>query len=107
MDNNELKIKSLNLNSQIDKARANGENITPLLKEKIELLKIGYQKLSENLKEDKYDKNPKKYSTLLSYLNNIKKIQGEIGIAQTETDQEISKIHSQMDKAGLGWLLKK
>ena len=106
MDNNELKIKFANLSGKIDIAKSQGEDTTPLLKEKIELLQIGYKKLQEALKEDRYEKNPKKYSTLLSYLNNIKAIQNEINIPTSETDKEILNIYSQMEKAGLGWLLK-
>ena len=107
MDNKELKIKSTDVAVRIEQARKNGEDVTPLLREKMELLQIGYKKLSESLKEDKFESNPKKYSTLLSYLNNIKKIQQEINLPQDETDKEISSIHAQMDKIGLGWLIKK
>ena len=107
MDNNELKIRSTDVTIRINEARKKGEDVTPLLREKMELLQIGYKKLSEALKEDKFEKNPKKYSTLLSYLKNIKDIQQEINLPQDETDKEISNIHAEMDKAGLGWLLGK
>ena len=107
MDNKELKIKSTDVAVRIKEARKNGEDVTPLLREKMELLQIGYKKLFESLKEDKFERNPKKYSTLLSYLNNIKDIQKEINLPQDETDREISNIHAQMDRVGLGWLLGK
>ena len=107
MDNNELKVKFSEVTKQIDVAKAKGEVPSQLLREKMELLQIGYKKLSESLTEDKYEKNPKKYSTLLSYLNSIKEVQKEINVSQEETDREISKIHQEMDNAGLGWLLKK
>lgn len=107
MDNKELKIKSTDVAVRIEQARKKGEDVTPLLREKMELLQIGYKKLSESLKEDKFEKNPKKYSTLLSYLNNIKKIQQEINLPQDETDKEISNIHAEMNRVGLGWLLGK
>ena len=107
MDNNELKIRFDNVQKQIDAGKAKGENVEPLLNEKMELLQIGYKKLSEQLQEDKFEKNPKKYSTLLSYLNNIKSIQTELNKPTTETDREISKVEELMKKAGLGWLLQK
>ena len=107
MDNNELKVKFDNVQKRIVACKSKGEDVAPLMKEKMELLQIGYKKLSEQLTEDKFEKNPKKYSTLLQYLNNIKVIQAELNIPQNETDSEIQKIHNQMDKAGLGWLLKK
>ena len=105
MDNNELKIKSIEVQQKIDKCRTNGENPAPYLKEKIELLEIGYKKLSEQLQDDKFEKNPKKYSTLLSYQNNIKNLQQELQLPTQNTDNEIAKIEAQMQKAGLGWLL--
>ena len=107
MDNNELKIKFSEITKQIDVAKAKGEDSSQLLREKMELLQIGYQKLSDSLKEDKYERNPRKYSTLLSYLNSIKEVQKEINVPQDETDREISNIHQEMDKAGLSWLLTK
>ncbi len=107
MDNNELKIKFDTIQKQIDTKRANGENVDTLLAEKIELLQIGYKKLFEQLQEEKFEKNPKKYSTLLSYLNSIKSIQEELKKSTEETDSEINKIEELMKKAGLGWLLQK
>ena len=107
MDNKELKIKFSEVTKQINEAKAKGEVPSQLLREKMELLQIGYKKLSESLQEDKFERNPRKYSTLLSYLNNIKEVQKEISLPCDETDREISKIHQEMDKAGLGWLLSK
>ena len=107
MDNNELKIKSTEVSRRIELGRQKGEDVSPLLKEKMELLKIGYKKLSEQLTDDKYEKNPRKYSTLLAYQNNIKNIQEELKISTDKTNQEISNIHQMMEKAGLAWLLQK
>ena len=107
MDNNELKIKSTEVSRKIELGRQNGEDVSSLLKEKIELLKIGYQKLSEELKDEKYEKNPRKYSTLLAFQNNIKNIQEELNISTDETNKEISNIHKMMEEAGLAWLLQK
>ncbi len=107
MDNNELKIKSTEVSRRIELGRQKGEDISPLLREKIELLKIGYEKLSNELMDDKYEKNPRKYSTLLAFQNNIKNIQEELNIPTNETNQEINNIHQMMEKAGLAWLLQK
>ena len=80
MDNNELKVKSIAVQQKIDNGRAKGENVEPYLKEKMELLQIGYKKLSEQLQDDKFEKNPKKYSTLLSYINTMRNIADEINL---------------------------
>ena len=105
MDNNQLKIKSTDVSRRIELGRQKGEDVSPLLREKMELLKIGYEKLSNELQDDKYEKNPRKYSTLLAYQNNIKNIQEELNIPTNETNQEINNINQMMEKAGLAWLL--
>jgi hypothetical protein len=105
MDNNELKIRSTDVSRRIELGRQKGEDVSPLLREKIELLKIGYEKLSNQLRDDQFEKNPKKYSTLLAFQNNIKKIQEELNVPTSETDKEINNIHKMMEKAGLAWLL--
>ena len=107
MDNNELKIKSTDVSRRIELVRQKGEDVSPLLREKMELLKIGYEKLSNQLLDDKYEKNPRKYSTLLAYQNNIKKIEKELNMPTDETDKEINNIHQMMEKVGLTWLLQK
>ncbi len=107
MDNNELKIKSTEVSRRIVLGRQKGEDVSPLLREKMELLKIGYEKLSNQLQDDKFEKNPRKYSTLLAYQNNIKNIQEELNISTDETNKEINNIHQMMEKAGLAWLLQK
>ena len=107
MDNNELKIKSTDVSRRIELGRQKGEDVSALLKEKMELLQIGYKKLSEQLTDDKYEKNPRKYSTLLAFQNNIKNIQEELNIPTNETNQEINNIHQMMEKVGLAWLLQK
>ena len=107
MDNNELKIKSTEVSRRIELGRQKGEDVSPLLREKMELLQIGYKKLAEQLQDDKYEKNPRKYSTLLAFQNNIKNIQQELNISTDETNKEISNIHQMMGKAGLAWLLQR
>ena len=91
MDNNELKIKFSEVTKQIDEAKARGEVPSQLLREKMELLQIGYKKLSESLQEDKFERNPKKYSTLLSYLNNIKEVQKEISDVIDNLPEELTR----------------
>ncbi len=107
MDNNELKVRSTDVSRRIELGRQKGEDVSPLLKEKRELLKIGYEKLSNQLMDNKYEKNPKKYSTLLAYQNNIKNIEEELNLPTDETNKEISNIHQMMKNAGLAWLLQK
>ncbi len=107
MDNNELKIKSTEVSRRIELGRQKGEDVSDLLREKMELLKIGYKKLSDALQDDKFEKNPRKYSTLLAYQNNIKNIQEELNISTEETNKEISNIHQMMKKVELAWLLQK
>ena len=107
MDNNELKIKSIAVQQKIDAGRAKGENVEPYLKEKMELLKIGYEKLSEQLKDEKYEKNPRKYSTLLSYVNTMKNIADEIKLPKDEINAMEEDVKAQMAKNNLAWLLNK
>ena len=101
------KIIIINIQKQITEKRANDEDVSFLLKKKIELLSVAYEKFFEKSNNKKVIKNPKFYALSLSYLNNIKDIQTELKESTAETDKEIEKIYSMMKKDGLGWLLEK
>ena len=107
MDNNELKVKSIAVQQKIDNGRAKGENVEPYLKEKMELLQIGYKKLSEQLQDDKFEKNPKKYSTLLSYINTMRNIADEINLPKDNINAMEEDVKAEMKKNNLDWLLQK
>ena len=62
MNNQELKIKFEENKQKLEAARANGQDVKALLKEKYELLKIGFARIKRETVEEKFDKNPKKYS---------------------------------------------
>ena len=104
-DKDELTIRYKELQKQIQEQQQNGEDITVLLREKIDLLTQYYHRLSDALQDKKYEKNPRKYSTLVSYLNTIKKIQIELNESTQETEKEILSVETEMRNAGLGWIL--
>ena len=107
MDNQQLKVRFDELNSRIDIARKNGQDVKILLREKYEMLKIGFARIKRETSEEKYDDNPKKYSTLLAYLNSMKEIAKEAGLPLIEVLALESDIKEEMKKNNLDWLLNK
>lgn len=107
MDNQELKIKFEENKNEIEKAKSLNQDISQLLKTKYDLLKIGFEKIQEGTSGEEFNKNPKKYSTLLSYVNSMKKIVEEINIPDNEVILLENEIKEEMKKNQLDWLLHK
>lgn len=105
MDNKELKIKYDEVLKKIDSYKKENKDISDLLKIKYELLKIGYARIRRDTMDSNFDKNPKKYSTLLSYLNTMKEVSKEINMSQNEVQALENEVKNEMKKNGLGWLL--
>ena len=105
MDNQQLKEKFEQVNNNIEKAKQAGQDVKALLKEKYELLKIGFARIKRETVEEKFDKNPKKYSTLLSYLNTMKETANEAGMPLIEVLALEKDVHEEMKKNDLSWLL--
>ena len=107
MDNQELKVKFDELQQKIEVSKSNNQDIKPLLKEKYDLLKIGFARIKRETSSAEFDKNPKKYSTLLSYVNTMKDIATEAGITLEEAEAMEKDIIAEMKKNNLDWLLNK
>ena len=107
MDNQQLKEKFDNVNKNIEKAKQAGLDVKPILKEKYELLKIGFARIKRETLDEKFNKNPKKYSTLLSYLNTMKETANEAGLPLIEILALEKDVHDEMKKNDLDWLLNK
>ena len=107
MNNQELKIKFDEVQNKIADARKNNQDVKVLLKEKYELLKIGFARIKRETSSEKFDKNPKKYSTLLSYVNTMKETAKEGGISLSEAETLEKDIKAEMKKNNLDWLLNK
>lgn len=107
MNNEELKIKYNKVNQEISLGKLNNKDITDLLKIKYELLKIGFFKIKDNTISSEFDNNPKKYSTLLSYINMMKEISNEISSFNTEISHLEEGVIAEMKKNKLEWLLDK
>ena len=105
MDNQELKIKFEEIENKLKQARSQNEDVTELLKVKYELLKIGFARIKRDTMDSSFDKNPKKYSTLLSYLNTMKAVATEINMPQNEISSLENDIYEEMKKNNLDWLL--
>jgi len=105
MDNIELQSQFENIKIEIEQKRANGEDVTALLRTQVKLLREGYDKISEATSGAEFATNPRKYSTLLSYINNMRSILIELNDPTDEVDVLDSNVREQMDKNGLGWLL--
>ena len=67
--------------------------------------KNGYQNLNEDIDRSKVKQVARMYAELLAFQNNIKNIQIQLNDDTTDTDTEIAKIHEDMRKDGLGWLI--
>ena len=105
MDNQELKLKFEEVKNQIEKFKQEGKDTAELLKVKYDLLKVGFERIKERTSDESFDKNPKKYSTLLSYLNSMKEIAQEINLPLNEINTFKSNIVEEMKKNNLDWLL--
>ena len=105
MENIELKNKYAALTTQIAEKRKRKEDVTPLLREQVACLQEGYDKIKLSTSDKKYDKNPKKYSTLLSYIGTMRKILTELKSPMTEVDKMEKEVKDEMKKNDLGWLL--
>lgn len=93
------------LEKQIDIGRKNGYSVKNLLKEKVRLLNISYQKLSDAMQEGKLKPIAPIFARKLAFLSSIKEIQNELNLQTDETEAEIEKIHLQMRENGFGWIL--
>ena len=105
MDNQELKLKFDEIQKNIEKAKLNNQDLKELLKEKYNLLKIGFERIKKEASLPEFDKNPEKYSTLLSYVNTMKQTAKECGLSLSETEALEISIKEEMKKNNLDWLL--
>ena len=105
MDNQQLKERFEQINANIEAIKQTGQDVKPLLKEKYELLKIGFARIKRETLDEKFDKNPKKYSTLLSYLNTMKETANEAGMPLIEVLALEKDVHDEMKKNDLDLLL--
>ena len=105
MDNKELKVKFDDVQSKIETAKNNNQDIKPLLNEKYELLKIAFARIKRETSSEEFDKNPKKYSTLLSYVNTMKETAKEADISLSEAEALEKDVVEEMKKNNLDWLL--
>lgn len=105
MDNQELKIKFEEIDAQIADAKAKNFDAKDLLKMKYNLLKVGYARIRREVSTPQFDKNPKKYSTLLSYLKTMRETAQEAGIPCGEVDILEEGVKEEMTKNNLAWLL--
>lgn len=107
MDNQQLKEKFEDVQKRIENAKQCGNDVKTLLREKYELLKIGFAKIKRETMDEKFDKNPKKYSTLLSYVKTMKETANEAGMPLIEVLAIEKNIEDEMKKNNLDWLLNK
>ena len=105
MENIELKNRYAVLTEQIAEKKKRKEDVTPLLREQVACLKEGYDKIKLSTSDEKYDKNPKKYSTLLSYIRTMRKILNELNAPTINVDKMEKEVKDEMKKNDLGWLL--
>ncbi len=105
MDNQELKLKFEEVKNKIEQGRKENKDVSELLRVQYELLKIGFARIKRDTSEPQFDKNPRKYSTLLSYLNTMKDIAKEIPIPQMEITALENELKAEMKKNNLDWLL--
>ena len=106
-NNQELKIKFEENKVAIEKAKNLNQDTTALLKTKYDLLKLGYLAIKNKTQGSEFDKNPKKYSTLLSYLNTMKETANEAGMPLIEVLALEKDVEDEMKKNNLDWLLNK
>ena len=107
MDNQELKLKFEENKNKLEKAKMMNEDTTSLLQEKYSLLKIAYARIKARTSDESLDANPKKYSTLLSYINSMREVATELNLPMQELNLLQSDIENEMKKNNLDWLLQK
>ena len=105
MNNQELKFKFEEVKNKIEQGRKENKDVSELLRTQYELLKIGFARIKRDTMSPQYDKNPEKYSTLLSYLNTMKEIAKEIPIPQIEINALENDVKTEMKRNDLDWLL--
>ncbi len=105
MSSDKLKDKFNKLERQISMSDKTGTDKTQLLKEKIDILKTSYEKLSDAINSGEIEMIAANFAKEIAFLNNIKDIQLQLNEPTTQTDAEIQKIHEQMRNKGLGWIL--
>ena len=105
MDNQELKVKFDEVQGKIENAKAANQDVKALLQEKYDLLKVAYKKIKAETSAPEFDKNPKKYSTLLSYIKTMKETAKEAGMTTLEADKLEDDVKAKMKKNNLDWLL--
>ena len=103
MENIEKNFKKVERQIQI--GQKNGYSVKGLLKEKVRLLKLGYQKLSDAMQDGSLRPIAPVFAREFAFLNNIKNIEEELNINTEDTENEIQKIKTQMREHGFGWLL--
>ena len=93
------------IEKQIAIGRKNGYSVKTLLKEKVRLLQLSYEKLSTSIEDGIMKPIAPIFAKELAFLNSIKEIQTEINETTDNTEKEIVKIHTQMREQGFGWVL--
>jgi len=105
MYNIDLQKQYENVRVEIEQKRTRNEDVTALLRAQVKLLREGYDKISEATSGAEFAQNPRKYSTLLSYINNMRSVLNELNDPTKEVDELEKNLKEQMNKNGLGWLL--
>ena len=107
INNQELKIKFEENKVAIEKAKSLNQDTTALLKTKYDLLKLGFLAIKNKTQGEEFDKNPKKYSTLMSYINNMKQVAKEAKMPLDDVETLENDVKSEMKKNNLDWLIAK
>ena len=105
MDDMELQTQFESVKTEIAQKRARNEDVSTLLRTQAALLREGYDKILAATSGEEFDQNPRKYSTLLSYINSMRSILIELNDPADEVDALENNVKEQMNKNGLGWLL--
>ena len=101
----DIQKKFEKIEKQILIGRKNGYSIKNMLKEKVRLLQLSYEKLSESIDDGVMKPIAPVFARGLAYLNTIKEIQFEMNEKTDDVEKEIAKIHMQMRENGFGWIL--
>lgn len=105
MNNQELKTRFEENKKATENARRLNQDVTPFLKTKYDLLKLSFLSIKDKTSANEFDKNPKKYSTLLAYINNMKKTATEAKMPLDDVLELEKQVKEEMEKNNLGWLL--
>lgn len=105
MNKTELKNKFDEIQAKLKEAEDKKQDLTKLLTEKYNLLKEGFEKIKEATSDENFDKNPRKYSMLLSYVNSMKKIAEKINLPDEDVKFMEKELLSEMENNNLSWLL--